>query len=173
MSEETKEPGKTAEATPDAPAPPAKKGKAKILIVAVAVLAAAGGGAAALHHHFAARPSEPAETDTKPKYTLHLENFTVNLADPEENHFLRVTMDLALDHAPVAAEGGKEEGEHSPTVPKTRDAILSVLSTSKADDLLTPGGKEKLKRDLISSLEQKVPELGVRDIYFTEFLVQR
>jgi flagellar basal body-associated protein FliL len=39
--------------------------------------------------------------------------------------------------------------------------------------LLTPEGKADLKKNLVDSLGRKVPELGVKDVYFTEFLVQR
>jgi len=38
---------------------------------------------------------------------------------------------------------------------------------------MTPEGKAQLKRDLVQVLQQKVPEIDVRDVYFTEFLVQR
>jgi len=103
--------------------------------------------------------------------TVHLENFTVNLADREENHFLRVTMDLAVDHLPPGAE--KDKPTAGLPVAHIRDTILSVLTECQADALLTADGKSLLKKKLIEALHRSVPELGVRDIYFTEFLVQR
>jgi flagellar FliL protein len=103
--------------------------------------------------------------------TVHLDGFIVNLADREENHFLRVTMDLALDHLPPGTEKDKP-ASGLPTA-RIRDAILSVLTDCSADALLTPDGKNQLKKKLIETLNRSVPELGVRDIYFTEFLVQR
>jgi UDP-N-acetylglucosamine 2-epimerase len=54
-----------------------------------------------------------------------------------------------------------------------RDSILSVLTLGKAETLLTPEGKQQLKKSLVEVLNRENPELGVRDIYFTEFLVQR
>jgi flagellar basal body-associated protein FliL len=56
---------------------------------------------------------------------------------------------------------------------RTRDTILSVLAAAKANDLLTPEGKEALKHNLLAALNGRVPEIEARDIYFTEFLVQR
>ncbi len=103
--------------------------------------------------------------------TIHLDGFTVNLADRENNHFLRVTMDLALDHLPPGTE--KDKPTSGLPMARIRDAILSVLTECSADDLLTPEGKSQLKKRLIEALNRSVPELGVRDIYFTEFLVQR
>ena len=58
-------------------------------------------------------------------------------------------------------------------IARIRDAILSVLTLCKANALLTPEGKADLKKNLVDSLNRKVPELGVKDVYFTEFLVQR
>jgi len=103
--------------------------------------------------------------------TVHLEGFTVNLADHEENHFLRVTMDLALDHLPPGAEKAKPSA--GLPMAHIRDTILSVLTECQADALLTADGKNQLKKKLLEALNRGIPELGVRDIYFTEFLVQR
>lgn len=100
----------------------------------------------------------------------HLEPFVVNLADAEENRFLRIGIDLGLEN-PVSAKGQGGEGE-VPTA-RIRDCILGVLSTWHSDALLAPEGKQKLKDELVHALRARVPELGVREIYFTDFLVQR
>jgi flagellar FliL protein len=105
------------------------------------------------------------------KAVLHLEPFVVNLADPEENRFLRVGIDLGLENALSAKEGKGGEGE-VPTA-RIRDCILEVLSTWHSDALLAPEGKEKLKDELVRALRARAPELGVKEIYFTDFLVQR
>ena len=56
---------------------------------------------------------------------------------------------------------------------RIRDCILAVLSTWHSDALLAPEGKQKLKDELVHALQDRVPELGVKEIYFTDFLVQR
>jgi len=99
---------------------------------------------------------------------LHLETFVVNIVDPEQKAFLRVGIDLGLDKKP-----GKGEGGEAAPVPLVRDTILGVLSVQKPDDLLTPEGKRKLKEDLLHALQQRAPELGITEVYFTEFLMQR
>ena len=48
-----------------------------------------------------------------------------------------------------------------------------MLTVCKAEPLLTPDGKLQLKKNILESLRHNVPELDVRDVYFTEFLVQR
>ncbi len=112
-----------------------------------------------------------AESSLAPKYLIHLEGFTVNLADPEETHFLRVTMDLGVDQLPQGTD--HEKMTTLMPVARIRDSILSVLTVCKADSLLTPEGKTQMKKNLVNVLNQNVPELGVREVYFTEFLVQR
>jgi flagellar basal body-associated protein FliL len=100
------------------------------------------------------------------KGTLHLETFVLNLADPEQRCYLRVGIDLGLSR-----EIGK--GENAPPVGQVRDTILGVLAQSRVDDLLTAKGKVKLKEDLLHALQERVPGLGVEEVYFTEFLIQR
>lgn len=100
--------------------------------------------------------------------TLHLDTFVINLADPEEKAYLRVGIDLGL-----SGELKAKSGQGGPPVAQARDAILTVLSVYKPDELLTPAGKAKLKSEIVQRLQQQVPELGVREPYFTDFLVQR
>lgn len=97
--------------------------------------------------------------------TLHLETFVLNLADPGQRSYLRAGIDLGLGR-----ELGKDEAV---PVAEVRDTILSVLSEARVDDLLTAQGKAKLKQNLLQALQQRVPELVVEDVYFTEFLIQR
>jgi flagellar basal body-associated protein FliL len=115
--------------------------------------------------------SEPGRNLHAPlvKGVLHLEAFVVNLADPEENRFLRVGIDLGLEN-PFPT---KESKEGDVPIPRIRDAILAVLSTWHSDALLAPEGKQKLKDEVVHALRERVPELGVKEVYFTDFLVQR
>jgi flagellar protein FliL len=106
-----------------------------------------------------------------PGQVVHLEGFTVNLADAEESHFVRVTMDLELERMPPPLD--KDKPASGLPVARIRDTIIAVLAASKAEPLLTPEGKIQLKKNLVNALNQKVPEMSVREIYFTEFLVQR
>jgi len=161
----------TSSAVPEIPPapPPKKSSRTKLLSLGTLVLLAVAGTAWFLLHNGSDASAESAQ---KLSTTIvHLDGFTVNLADPEENHFLRVSMDLAAERIPPPAENGKPNS--GLPMPQIRDSILSVLTTSKADVLLTPEGKAKLKKNLIDTLNHDNPELGVHEIYFTEFLVQR
>ncbi len=53
-----------------------------------------------------------------------------------------------------------------------RDTILSVLATAQPEELLRVEGKHRLKEELLKALQERVPQLAVTNVYFTEFLVQ-
>ncbi len=99
----------------------------------------------------------------------------MNLADLEEGRFLRATLALGVDgQLPTIARGETKPVETSQVSMATiRDSILTVLAQCTSAQLLTPEGKTKLKADLINSLNRDVPDLRAREVYFTEFLVQR
>ncbi len=97
--------------------------------------------------------------------TLHLETFVLNLADPDQKSYLRVGIDLGLNRE-------MKHGEEAP-VARVRDTIIGVLALARVEELLTAKGKAKLKEDLQHALEERAPELGVEEVYFTEFLIQR
>jgi flagellar protein FliL len=99
------------------------------------------------------------------KSALPLETFVVNLGGGGQRAYLRLGVTLGLARA---LSRNREET----AVPLVRDAILSVLANAKADELLTTQGKEQLKADLLRSITQRAPELGVESVFFTEFLVQ-
>jgi flagellar basal body-associated protein FliL len=53
-----------------------------------------------------------------------------------------------------------------------RDTILAVLASARPDELLKLEGKRQLKEELLKALQERVPQLAVENVYFTEFLVQ-
>jgi flagellar basal body-associated protein FliL len=100
------------------------------------------------------------------KSTLHLESFVLNVADADQRSYLRVGIDLGLSKE-------QKRGDEAPPVAKMRDTILSMLAVAKLEDLLTADGKTKLKENVLHALQERTPEAGVEEIYFTEFLIQR
>jgi flagellar basal body-associated protein FliL len=98
--------------------------------------------------------------------TLALETFIVNLNASGQRAYLRVgiTLGLArpiprnqLDAVPMAL---------------VRDTILSVLAGAQPEALLGLEGKRQLKDQLLKALQERVPQMAVANVYFTEFLVQ-
>jgi flagellar protein FliL len=148
---------------------PEKKSSSMVLILALLVVAMGAGAGAYFYFHQTKTAQAAPTAEPETLHTVHLEGFTVNLADVEENHFLRVTIDIGLGHVPKAAKEGESE---IPTA-RVRDAILTVLTAGKADVLITQEGKAQLKKEILAALQRVAPELDVREVYFTEFLVQR
>jgi flagellar basal body-associated protein FliL len=119
------------------------------------------------------RAGEAASSDPKAnsvKSVIHLDSFVVNLADPDQSAFLKIGIDLGVSSTSL---GGKSGDTNTPVLPQIRDAILSVLTTWQSSGLLAADGKAKLKEQILNALHQQVPALPVREVYFTEFLVQR
>ena len=110
-------------------------------------------------------PAQANDTSTV-RSTLHLETFVLNLADADQRSYLRIGIDLGLNQ-------DAKKVEQVGSVAEVRDTILTILSQAKVDDLLTSGGKAKLKQDLLRALQERMPRLGVEEVYFTEFLIQR
>jgi len=117
----------------------------------------------------------PSKTDkgkqrVEVKSTLRIESFVVNLADPAGSCFLRIGIDLGLGHEPAGE--GKEKGT-APATAQIRDTIISVLTRWQSASLLAPEGKTKLKEELLKALQERLPKMGILEVYFTDFLVQR
>jgi len=134
-----------------------KKKKGWLAVVLALVLAAAG-------MFVWLRPE--ASTSAAAGSTLALETFVVNLNGSGQRAYLRVGITLGLAH-PLP----HNQAEAVPTA-LVRDTILSVLATAQAEELLRLEGKRQLKDELLKALQERVPQMAVENVYFTEFLVQ-
>jgi len=167
------EPEKTAENTPPNPMPAKKKGKLRIIIIAAAVLVVGGGGAIlAMKYRRApvdqSAKSKEAEITSKIKSMMNLEPFLVNLADVEANRFVKVTFRLGLDEPSL----GEEYQDNTVILSATRDQILSLLSTKTADELLTPEGKDRLRKEISEKVSAIFPKGKVVKVFILDLVVQ-
>lgn len=133
---------------------PAKGGKKKLIIIIVAVvlvLAIAGGAAFMLmgkKKHAAEgeeAEEEPAHHEppkvkvdpSKPPVFVPLEQFTVNLAPEEGEHFLQVTMVLRVSDAKVG-------DTLKLYMPELKHRVIMLLSSKKPSELVPAEGREEL-----------------------------
>jgi len=154
-----------------------KKGSAlKFIIIGVAVLVLAGGGFVAWQLFFTQKPEDSAsetvsleDQDAKLEealsQTFTMETFVVNLNDPGGKRYLKTNIELEY----VTAEMG-EELKHR--LPQLRDLILLLLSSKSLDDIQTVDGKIALRRELIQRINQVLTTGKIRNLYFTEFVIQ-
>lgn len=190
MSEEKKPEGEgEAEAKP--------KSKKKLFIIIGVVVLLAGGGGAAMMLGGSEPPKEGeeeehvAEEEHKTYALLEMDTFIVNLS--ANTSFLKVKMVLEYDpeiankalggghgHGDAGAGGGEKAdplagaGAIGHRMPQITDSIIRVLSSKKAEDVLSPEGKEDLKQQLIEAINEAtgLDEGPIVNIYFKEFIIQ-
>lgn len=190
--------------TEEAPADgaPKKKNKKVIFIALGVVVLVAGAGVpmflmGGVPEEAAVAHEEEAHEEEKHLETADLGSFVVNLS--EATSFLKARLLVEYDNGVVekqikppaqgeahAADGGGGHGggDKVGAVPlpefmakreiQIKDTILKVLSSKKADDVLTPDGKERLKDELIEGLNEAVglEEPPFTQVYFTDFIIQ-
>jgi len=159
----------------------AKGGLAKLMlpIFAVLNLVVVGGGAflayqgtlgyraptlrepAALKELKAER-KESAGLSERVMYTMP--PFTVNLAG-QPRRLMRVEMTFEM----LDKEGFEEIVRNSP---RARDEIMRILNRKSFDEVETIQGKLSLKDQIAVTLNQSLKTGVVKDIYFSDFLVQ-
>lgn len=96
---------------------------------------------------------------------VSLAPFVVNLDEPGQSRYLKVTLqfELVKPEAEAVIEKNKQV---------IRDAILSHLSGLKLADTLGTAAKDKLRVDILKKTEDIVGEHKVRRMFFQEFVVQ-
>lgn len=153
---------------------------AVVLGVVVSVAAVGGAGYYLIHSGKLRLQTMPAVVPSRSQQKTHavlLEPLVVNLADGSGGAYLRASIEL--DVADLSGDGAKEDKkseeakESKGADAAVRDTALTVLGRETSDSLLAPDGKERAKKELKDALADRLPELKVVDLYFTEFLVQR
>ncbi len=79
--------------------------------------------------------------------------------------YLRTTVDLeVVDQATAALVTAR--------LPMLRDALIMAISQRSAAQLITPEGKKGLRDDLSRRLAEKLPPDTLKDIYFSDLVIQ-
>jgi len=154
-----------------AEAPKEKSRKGLILAGSLIFVLALGGVAFFAYVHFfkgnkkIEAPKEIAITE-QVKDTLALEPFLVNLADQDETHFAKTTFQLGL------GEKAGEETKNSVAIAAIRDSIISLLSSKRAEQILSTQGKDELRKEIRTRVNQLSPKLKVVEVFIVDFVVQ-
>lgn len=176
------------EETPAEGAPPKKKGKLLIIILAlVGVIVLSGVGIAvwlltsppekskkAKAHadedqgdEAADEGEEEEEGDDHPPVYEKLEQFTVNLADQET--YLQTEIQLLLADAKV-------QEKIKTRMPEVRDAMIRLLSSKMPEELSAADGKTRLAEDVQKEINDvlgiKKKSKGVKKVLFGAFIIQ-
>ena len=89
----------------------------------------------------------------------------VNLSGSGGKRYLRTKIEFELND---------EESLESITnkFPLVKDSILIILSGKKYEDISTSEGKVNLREEIMLKLNEIMKEGSVKNIYFTEFVIQ-
>ncbi len=177
--------------SPPAPAPAPVAAKVPVVPLLIAVVAGVviatlgvGGVVYCLAHtgRLSVQGGAAQKTEAIASATTHamvLEPLLVNLADGGGSSYLRVALTLRVadvadkKSAKANDEKGKDDKGTDDAVAAVRDTVLTVLGRQTADGLLAADGKEHLKIELKAALAEYNADLKVKDVFFTDFLVQR
>lgn len=143
------------------------------IILGLVVLLLAGGGFYAYTTYLAPRIRATAGTApaVEPKKLtaigtmFPLSPFVVNLADPQARRYLKVAITLELESPDAAARAKK-------MVPILRDKAITLLTSLTFEEVMTPEGKIQIHDELLERFNQILRPDRVRNIYFTDFVVQ-
>ncbi|MBS3898535.1 MAG: flagellar basal body-associated FliL family protein [Dethiobacter sp.] len=143
------------------------KSKTKLLLIAVIVLALLAGGLGFYTFFVQANQDEGVNQPVKEEPLLihGPEDFTVNLSDREQRRYLRAT--IALGYADE-----KMSRELEQRSVQIRDMVIKVLRSFSTEDMATAEGVARLRAELIKNLNALLTSGEIKEIYFTELLVQ-
>ncbi len=115
---------------------------------------------------------------------IEIKEFIVNIISEGERHYVKASLTIELVGTTGAAAGsggdkGGAEGAKDPAteeatqrMPQIRDSILLLISNKTYEELSDLQGKKQLKAELISKINSILHKGKVKDIYFTDFVVQ-
>ena len=142
-----------------------KSSLVKIIILVAAVAALGGGGFFAYLKFFKKTLDSGKQPVVEQPIMQEMGTYLVNLADPGGKRYLKVTLQFELSNAKVGAELARRTVE-------VRDKIIMLLSSKDYEEIGNPTGKMTLKKELINQMNRFLQDGQVKEIYFSEFLVQ-
>ena len=95
-----------------------------------------------------------------------LEEFLINLADEDGGHYLRVKVSL------MHPQSEEVTNYITTNTPKIRDEIIAILTSKVSSEIVHPSGKNKVKGEILTSLQKKMPKTQVMGIFFLNFTMQ-
>ena len=113
---------------------------------------------------------------------LNMSTKIINLVDPGGHKYIRVTIvvEFAPDNPEYESLPEEEktayltefEDKLNARLPIMDDTVITLLSTKTYEELYTAEGKENLRTEITTILAEKLTDLHIISVYFTEFVVQ-
>ena len=96
---------------------------------------------------------------------VKISDFVVHLRNPDADRYARMSFDVE-----VFADSDRER--LLAQLPKVRDAFITYLSDRTVEDLRGSEGLSRTKETLQTTLRQTLPDVRVRALYISDFVVQ-
>ena len=109
--------------------------------------------------------AEEAEEDGEEAGSTTLEPLVVNLNDPTSSRYLRIGISMEI------GSETERDGVEKRMVP-LRDQFIRHLSSKEPAQLMSQNDKDRLREELLTKAQDVVPRKAVREVYFTEFMMQ-
>jgi flagellar FliL protein len=121
---------------------------------------------------------------------IEIKDFIVNIISEGERHYVKAAITIELIDNPAVATGTVSSGgahgggsktatgndlakeEAAQRMPQIRDSILLLIGNKTYEELQDLQGKKQLKAELTSKLNSILHNGKVKEIYFTDFVVQ-
>lgn len=128
--------------------------------------------------------SEPGLHIPEPGHGIMFDTGTkiINLAEPTGRRYIRVNIVLEFmptnpDYQSLEHEEQNhylEEFNHEieEKLPIINDSLISMLSSKTFEEVYTADGKELIREELVTLLNERMPDHLIMNVYFTEFVVQ-
>ena len=145
-----------------------KKSPLKFIILGVLVLVLALGGVVGWTLFFGDSEEDSADTSVSEAVVgkiFSLKTFVVNLNDPGGKRYIKTKIELEYVDEPIQLELDAR-------LPQIRDAILLLLSSKTLDEIQDVDGKIDLRNELILRINQVLKQGKIRNLYFTELVIQ-
>lgn len=110
--------------------------------------------------------AENAAGTMEPDLNVEMREITTNLNDPTGRQFVKIRIQLEASTTESRAQIERNEAP-------LRDAALFLLSGKTQAEIQPPAARERLKRELLARFNGLLEPNAVRNLYFTELIVQR
>lgn len=172
-----------------------------IPILGAAIAALVIGGGAGWYFAQSSAPKQVVVAAEQPKYVEYtIADRIVNLADPGARRYLKVSMVLQVakqsgtgaqaapasgtiqltswdmsggDTVEAAGKTTTSAAAGFPNAPQVYDAITTVLSSKRSDEVMSTEGRDRLREELRVAINRVLPkDEQVVKVFFTDFIIQ-
>ena len=97
--------------------------------------------------------------------TFKMPSFNLNLGNALENRYIR--LEVSLEYR----GGDAQKQEIEKRMPQLRDAVISIVQRKTREFLLSPDGKESLRKEILTRINRYM-KTRIESVYITDLLIE-